>query len=262
MNALRLVARRQVRTLMRAAGVRSCAPTFTTSPSMQLRTAKKAAPKKVAKKVTKKAVAKKPAKKVTQKTLATKRASALKKAAAAQKKAARKAAQKAARKAAADKKRARISARILSRKQRAAAQRSRQLAAKNQRIAAKKAALEKKRSTRKAIRASGAVNPTALFVQKVGTGKGRVDIKALAAQWKALSEDQKQQYRVQAKKNLATRNATRLRLKANSAVKNKYALFIKNNFAAAYEAAKKTNSTPRGTFRAASAAVAKKYKSQ
>eukprot|EP01060_Flectonema_neradi_P019100 TRINITY_DN260_c0_g1_i5.p1 TRINITY_DN260_c0_g1~~TRINITY_DN260_c0_g1_i5.p1 ORF type:complete len:261 (+),score=49.06 TRINITY_DN260_c0_g1_i5:50-832(+) len=139
----------------------------------------------------------------------------------------------------------------------------RQKALEEETAAAKKAAREARAKVRAAINSSGSVRPFSLFIQKAVSGrKGGSNVTALAAQWKALSEDQKQQYRVQAKKNLATRNATRLRLKANSAVKNKYALFIKNNFAAAYEAAKKTNSTPRGTFRAASAAVAKKYKSQ
>eukprot|EP01059_Diplonema_ambulator_P035482 TRINITY_DN835_c2_g1_i1.p1 TRINITY_DN835_c2_g1~~TRINITY_DN835_c2_g1_i1.p1 ORF type:complete len:127 (+),score=32.91 TRINITY_DN835_c2_g1_i1:33-383(+) len=89
---------------------------------------------------------------------------------------------------------------------------------------AKRAVREKKRAEKKAIRASGPVSPFTLFVQQTTSGKkGRFDMKVLAAEWKALSEGQKQKYRDQAKKNLSKRRATKQSMKKSP---NKYALFL------------------------------------
>eukprot|EP01060_Flectonema_neradi_P006126 TRINITY_DN140_c0_g1_i20.p1 TRINITY_DN140_c0_g1~~TRINITY_DN140_c0_g1_i20.p1 ORF type:complete len:296 (+),score=102.71 TRINITY_DN140_c0_g1_i20:56-943(+) len=295
MNAVRVVARRQVRSLMLAAGVRSCVPAFTASPSMQLRTAKKVAAKKaVAKKVTKKPAKKVAAKKPAMKTV--KKASAVKKAAASKARAAKKAAaaknraaakkaaakaQKAAAKAkkAAQKAKSALKAKALrsrmAAKKAAAAKKSaakkvkatlkrerstKKRAALKEKADAKRAVVEKKRAEKKAIRASGAVRPYSLFVQQTTSGKkGRFDMKVLAAEWKALSEGQKQKYRDQAKKNLSKRRATRQSMKKSP---NKYALFTKQHFPAEYAAAKKNTTNHKDAFKAATRAVAKKYKSQ
>ena len=84
-----------------------------------------------------------------------------------------------------------------------------------------------------------------------------MNLKTVAAQWKALSAAQKASYVAQAKKNLAKRQATRKTFKKPP---TKYALFVKKNFPAAYAAALKQTTNKKNAFKIATKAVAQKYK--
>eukprot|EP01060_Flectonema_neradi_P038171 TRINITY_DN793_c0_g1_i5.p1 TRINITY_DN793_c0_g1~~TRINITY_DN793_c0_g1_i5.p1 ORF type:complete len:237 (+),score=42.70 TRINITY_DN793_c0_g1_i5:378-1088(+) len=116
---------------------------------------------------------------------------------------------------------------------------------------AKKATLKKERTATKAIRASGSVHPFMLFIQH----NARFDPRS-GESWKALSDDQKQVYRDQAKNNLITRNATKQKMKAS---KTRYGIFVSNHFPALYAQSKKAHKSHLDAFKAASAAVSKLY---
>jgi len=131
-------------------------------------------------------------------------------------------------------------------------------AAKAVKVAAVKATVAQKKAAVKAkaakIKSSGAVSPYSLFVQKQGINAVKAAVK-----WNKLSAKEKAPLVAEATKNLAKRDAIRATFKKPA---GKYALFVKKNFAAAYAAALKKSSDKKVAFKAASQAVAKKYKSQ
>ncbi|KAJ9448554.1 hypothetical protein DIPPA_15346 [Diplonema papillatum] len=190
--------------------------------------------------------------------LAAKKATALKKKAARTTKAqaakAKLAKRKAAKAAAAMKKKAALAKRRES-KQTKALQLKKAAAAKKAKAAEKKSAANSKKE---ALKAAGPVNPYSLFVSKNAKGKGKVNMKELAATWKGLSPAEKATYVQEAKKNLDARQKVRSSLKRPP---SKYAVFVKQHFAAAYAAAMKTTTDRREAFKVASKQVSAKYKS-
>eukprot|EP01061_Rhynchopus_euleeides_P025811 TRINITY_DN41_c0_g1_i10.p1 TRINITY_DN41_c0_g1~~TRINITY_DN41_c0_g1_i10.p1 ORF type:complete len:317 (+),score=177.83 TRINITY_DN41_c0_g1_i10:70-951(+) len=244
--------------------------------------AKKPVAKKSVKKVAaKKTVAKKTVKKVakvTAKSVAAKNAravkKALKKAALAKKAAAlkqKRAAAKqrkavAANKAKALKLRRKNAAtaakkKVLEAKAKLALKQTKQIAvaAKKAKKEAAQAKVVAKRAKKAKIASSGPVSAHTLFIQKQAQGKGKVDLKALNQKYLSLPESEKQALKAEAAKNLAKRTAIRQSFKKPA---SKYALYVKQHFPALYAVEMKKGANSKAAFKAATQAVALKYKSQ
>eukprot|EP01064_Diplonema_japonicum_P020513 TRINITY_DN29_c0_g1_i3.p1 TRINITY_DN29_c0_g1~~TRINITY_DN29_c0_g1_i3.p1 ORF type:complete len:261 (+),score=115.48 TRINITY_DN29_c0_g1_i3:77-859(+) len=213
----------------------------------------KAAPKKVAKKTSKKVVVKKVAKQVKAAALSKKRITLAKKKAAAQKKRVAVMKRNAAVKATAARKKATLAKRKAAVKAVNERKRARVQATKAK-VQAKKDAVKAKKAK---IASSGPVRPRTLFV-KQQAGKG-MNLKQMSEKFNTLGASEKQALVNQAQKNLAKRNEIRKSLKKPA---TKYALFVKKNFATAYESAKKQTNDKKAAFKLATRTLAAQYKKQ